>query len=78
MTTANLFLRLQGMLAPDPVLVGTVVDVHGDGTATVEVQGGGQLRLRNPLVLAVNSLVFFEGAAITGAAPDLPLFEIEI
>jgi len=78
MTTANLFLRLQGMLAADPVLLGTVVDVHGDGTATVEVQGGGQLRLRNPLALALNARVFFEGSAITGAAQELPLFVIEI
>lgn len=78
MTSGNLFLRLQELLAGDPRLIGTVVAVHVDGTATVAMQGGGQLRLRNPLGVELNSPVFFEGSVITGPAPDLPVVEIEV
>ncbi|QSI33384.1 hypothetical protein GNX71_28980 [Variovorax sp. RKNM96] len=78
MTSGNLFLRLQELLAGDPVFIGTVVAIHVDGTATVAMQGGGQLRLRNPLASALDARVFFEGSVITGPAPDLPVVEIEI
>lgn len=77
--TTNLFRRLLDLIpGPAPLLVGTVSDTFADGTAQVELPGGGTLRVRNPLASAAADRVFVQGDAITGPAPDLDLVEIEI
>jgi hypothetical protein len=78
MTTTNLFKRLQQLLPAEPLLTGTVSAVDGDGMATVDLPGGGNLRVRNPLGSALGDSVYIQGQAITGDAPQLPFVRIEI
>lgn len=74
--TTNLYRQLRELL-PEPALtVAAVVDVHADGTATVEYPGGAQQRVRgsaNP-----GQRVFIRAGVIEGEAPDLPTVTIEV
>ncbi len=76
--SAALYRRLVELLPSDPQLFGTVQIVHDDGTATVRLPGGGELRVRNPLALPAGATVYVQSGAISGDAPNLPLIEIEI
>ena len=78
MSGGNLLKRLVELLPSDPLWVGDVSLVHGDGTVTVTLLGGGQLRVRDPLVSAEGARVFVQAGAVTGPAPNLPFGEIEI
>ncbi len=78
MSAGNLFKRLTELLPSDPQWVADVTMDHGDGTVTVTLLGGGQLRVRNPLESAEGARVYVQAGAIIGPAPDLPFGEIEI
>ena len=74
--TTNLYRRLAdlmpGVAGPAaPTLAGTVTVVHGDGTATVAMPGGGFVRVRNPDGKTVSDSVFVQSGAIVGDAPAL-------
>lgn len=71
----NVFLALQALFPKDPELVGDVTAVHGDGTVTVLMPGGGVQRVRG--TATVGDAVFFKGGLITGPAPDLTALLIE-
>lgn len=76
----NLFVQILNLIKKDPAvgqpeLVGDVVAAHGDGTVTVELPGGGQMRVRG--TAAVSDRVFVKGGALTGPAPDLPFVTVE-
>lgn len=77
MTTA-LYTRLLRLLPDQPVLTATVYALHGDGTATVTLLGGADLRVRNPLSAGVGSTVYVQGDAVIGDAPSLTPVLIEI
>lgn len=77
--STNLYKRLLSMLPDDPVQSGTVSLAYSDGTALVTLDGGGgQLRVRNPLGMAVAQKVYVKAGEITGQAPDLPYVLIEV
>lgn len=77
-SSSNPLARLLDLLPSDPTLIGDVSAMHADGTATVTlVQGGGQIRPRNPLGIT-SGRVFVVGAQITGAAPSLPVVSVEV
>lgn len=76
--TASLFLGLAEVLGTDPLLYGVVASVFPDGTATVTLAGGGQMRVRNPLGLAAAAHVYVQGGAITGEAPAFDVIEVFI
>ena len=78
MTTTNLFKRLIQLLPEEPVLTRHVSEVHVDGTATVDLPGSGQLRVRNPLGSQEGDSVYVQGPAITGEAPRLTYVLIDI
>lgn len=78
MTAINLFRRLQGLLPAAPVMTGQITAVETDGTASVQITGGGLLIARNPLSVPNGQRVFVQAGAITGPAPDLPYLRIEI
>lgn len=78
MTTTNLFKRLQQLLPDEPVLTGTVSFVGADGMATVDLPGGAQLLVRNPLGSQAGAAVYIQGGVITGGAPQLLYVRIEI
>ncbi len=73
----NLFRRLRELLPRDPLLVVTVTVHHPDGTSTVELLGGGTLRVRG-IDVAVGLRAFVRGGAIEGEAPALPAVTIEV
>lgn len=55
--------------------VGDVAADNGDGTVTVTLPGGGQLRVRGSA--AVSTRVFIKDGKIDGEAPDLPFVAVE-
>jgi len=71
----NLYTQLLSLLPQDPLLVGEAVVSHADGTTTVELPGGGQLRVRG--ISAAGQPVFIQSGQIQGNAPDLPFATIE-
>lgn len=75
MSITNLYRALRDLLPEAPLQVGTVAAVHDDGTATVTLPGGGQLRLRG--TAAASDRVYIKDGKIDGPAPDLPFVEIE-
>ncbi len=72
----NLWRQFQDLLPDAPLLVGTVVTRHGDGTVTVELLGGGLLRVIGEG--AQGDRLFVRGTEVIGPAPTLPTVEIEI
>ena len=78
MAAGNLFTRLLELLPADPLLLGTVSAQNNDGTATITLPGGGAQRVRDPLGSSVNTQVFVQGNVITGPAPALPFYELEV
>lgn len=73
----NLWQRFRELLPSDPLLIGTVLSHNADGTSTVELPGGGQLRVMGQGV-AVAAKAFIQGGRIVEQAPDLPVTEIEV
>jgi hypothetical protein len=71
----NLYNELLNLLPQDPLLVGEAVISHADGTTTVELPGGGQVRVRGSA--AAGQRVFIRSGQLQGDAPDLPYAEIE-
>ncbi|MCY1544504.1 hypothetical protein D9M68_803950 [compost metagenome] len=71
----NEYRQLIDLLAGQPLQQGEVTAVHGDGTVTVQLPGGGQQRVRG--TATVSDLVFFKDGKLDGEAPDLPLIFIE-
>lgn len=76
--TASLYLGLAELLTTDPLLFGVVSDVFPDGTATVTLPGGGQMRVRNPLGLAASAHVYLQGGAIISSAPAFDVIQVFI
>ena len=72
----NIYRELLGLLPSDPLLVGTVTTSHADGTVTLELPGGGPLRVRG--IAATGDRVFVRGGVVEGEAPALAFVEIEI
>lgn len=65
------------LLSPDPLLVATVAAHHSDGTSTVTLPGGGQLRVRGQDV-AVGEAAFVRGGEIRGPAPTVTVVTLEV
>jgi hypothetical protein len=74
MIQTNVYRALLDLLPKDVELIGEVTAVHGDGTVTVLLPGGGQQRVRG--AAASGSKVFFKAGVITGPAADLPVITI--
>ena len=72
----NLYRELLNLLPGDPLVSGEVTVQHADGTVTVELPGGGEVRARG--VFAAGDRVFVRAGVVEGLAPDLPFAEIEI
>jgi hypothetical protein len=71
----NPYRKLKSLLPDPPLLVGTVI-AYGNGTATVELPGGGTVKARGEA--AVSDKVFVRDGAIEGPAPSLPVEIIEV
>ena len=72
----NLWRQFEDLLPDSPLLLGTVVTHHADGTVTVELLDGGLLRVTGSG--SVGDRVFVRDGRVIGDAPTLPTVEIEI
>jgi hypothetical protein len=72
----NIYRELIGLLPDDPLLIGEVLSNHADGTLTLEMPGGGRLRVRG--VAAAGDRVFVRAGVVEGEAPALALVQIEV
>ncbi|ANH33837.1 hypothetical protein ACQCP0_23045 [Ralstonia pseudosolanacearum] len=72
----NLWRQFEDLLPDAPLLVGTVVTSHDDGTVTVQLLGGGLVRVTG--AGEPGERLFVRGAEVIGSAPTLPTVEIEI
>lgn len=72
----NIYRQLLDLLPQSPLLVGTVAAVHGNGTTTITMPGGSQIRVRGVGVVATQ--VFVKDGVIESEAPDLPFAVIEV
>jgi hypothetical protein len=72
----NLWKQFQDLLPTQPILIGTVITIHSDNTISVQLLGGGVLRVSGSA--AENTRVLIQGGRVLGPAPDLPQIEIEI
>ncbi len=72
----NLWREFRDLLPDSPLLIGTVAVLHDDGTATVALLDGGQLRVSG--AADAGSRVFVRDGRIAGVAPELPWTDIEI
>ncbi|AKZ25255.1 hypothetical protein ACNRBS_15695 [Ralstonia pseudosolanacearum] len=72
----NLWRQFEDLLPDSPLLVGTVVTSHDDGTVTVQLLGGGLVRVTG--AGGPGDRLFVRGSEVVGPAPTLPTVEIEI
>ena len=72
----NIWKQFKDLLPTQATLIGIVATLHSDGTASVQLLGGGLLRVIGSA--AENTRVFVRDGRITGQAPDLEQIEIEI
>lgn len=71
---SNVFRQFQRLLPRDPLLAGEVIAHNSDGTSTVQLPGGGEIRARGQSV-AVGTNAYVRSGRIEGEAPDLTVFE---
>lgn len=64
-------------LLADPLLVAIVLEYNADGTSTVILPGGGQLRVRGQGVEA-GGHAFIRGGEIRGVAPSVVPIVLEV
>ena len=76
--STNIYRRLLELLPDTPITTGQVLVAYDDGTALVSTFGGGQMRVRNPLDLAVDQYAYVQDGAVIGEAPTLTEVLIEI
>ncbi|RAA05619.1 hypothetical protein DOT66_21735 [Ralstonia pseudosolanacearum] len=72
----NLWRQFEQLLPDAPLLVGTVVTRHDDGTVTVQLLGGGLVRATG--AGEPGERLFVRGAEVIGPAPTLSTVDIEI
>lgn len=73
----NAFARFRRLLPTDPLLTGTVIATWEDETSTVEVPGGGEIRVAGA-GYAIGQRVFVQGGKIQDEAPELPGAAVEV
>lgn len=72
----NPWTLFQSFLPKQTTMIGTVVTEHADSTLSIELLGGGVLRVTG--TAALGTRIFARDGRMTSEAPDLPSVEIEI
>jgi hypothetical protein len=75
--SANPWKRLESLLPQDPLLVGKVILHNADGTSTVSLPDGREIRVRGQEV-TIGQNAFIQSGEISGQAPNLPVVEITV
>jgi hypothetical protein len=74
----NSLAALRSILSPEmPLLVGTVAAHNADGTSTITLPGGGNIRARGQGV-AIGEKAFIRAGLVEGPAPNLPVFQLDV
>lgn len=76
MQQTNVYRALLALLPEDPLQVGDVTAVNADGTVTLTLPGGGQLRARGEANNGAR--VFVRGGIVEGPAPALTVLTIDV
>lgn len=74
--TPNSWAQFKRLVPDAPMLLGEIVEVYSDGTAYVDMLGGGSVRARGTGTVGQN--VYVKNGQIEGAAPTLPSTLIEV
>jgi hypothetical protein len=74
--TQNQWANWKRILPEYPMLMGDVTDLHGDGTVTVHLVGGGSIRVRGEAL--EGTTVWIKDNRIQDVAPELPSIELEV
>ncbi|AXV82226.1 hypothetical protein [Ralstonia solanacearum] len=72
----NLWRQFEDLLPDAPLLIGTVVTRHVDDTVSVQLLGGGLVRVTG--AGEPGDRLFVRGTEVVGSAPTLPTIDIEI
>ncbi|ADE14188.1 conserved hypothetical protein [Nitrosococcus halophilus Nc 4] len=73
----NPWKRLEQLLPNNPLLVGDVILHNGDGTSTITLPDGREIRVRGQSV-AVGEKAFIQGGEIRSQAPNLTVVNITV
>ena len=73
----NIWSRFEKMLPGATTQVVTVLAVNSDGTSRVETMGGGEMIVIGTSVAGGNK-AFVKAGEVTGPAPNLTSYEIEV
>ncbi|MBL4796499.1 MAG: hypothetical protein JKY50_03700 [Oleispira sp.] len=74
---SNPWVKFGELVAPGAKAVVTVTTVNNDGTTSVTLRGGGELRVQGDNV-AQGAKALIQGGRISGAAPSLPIISTEV
>jgi hypothetical protein len=78
----NPWKQFQNLLPQSTTSLGTVITLHTDNTVSIELLGGGVLRVSSSPAISgsatIGTRVFVRDNRIIDTAPELPQFEIEI
>jgi len=74
---ADIWAKFQALLPTSTELVGTVTAIHTNGTCSVELPGGGGLRVDGTGV-AEGKKAFIKDGIIQREAPNLPYYDLEV
>lgn len=73
----NVWKRFQGLMPSQTITLATVTAINGDGTSSLTTPEGGTLRAIGTDV-GVGSIVYVQFGRITGAAPNLPTYDLTV
>ena len=73
----NVWSQFKKLLPSQALLAGQVMAHNADGTSTVQLPDGAQIKARGTDV-AVGSKAFVRGGEIVGEAPSLSVFDAEV
>ena len=69
---------IDDVLPSQPMNLGEITDVHGQGQYSVNLVGGGSIRAYSDSSLSTGDKVKLIGNRIESKAPDLPIHQLEI
>lgn len=73
----NLARAFRSLLPASPLYRGEILAHNADGTSTVELPGGMQIRARGQIV-GIGAYAFVRNGVVEGAAPNLPVSTVDI
>lgn len=73
----NLAIEFQSLIEKDPLLIGDVVETLGVNQSIVQILGGTNILVQGSSWIA-GTRVFVRNNVITGEAPALSFFEVEV